>query len=75
MKYYKRLSQAFTVLAVLLSIIMCVHVAYDFFTLLGCCWCSAPAWVAFLFCIPYGIGIAICAALARFLRKKHQKTA
>lgn len=75
MKYYKRLSQAFTVLAVLLSIIMCVHVAYDFFTLLGCYWCSAPAWVAFLFCIPYGIGIAICAALARFLRKKHQKTA
>lgn len=75
MKRYKRLSQVFTVLAILLAIIMCADVSYHYFNLLTCYWCSAPAWVSFWLFIPYGIGIAICAALARFFRKKHQKTA
>jgi len=75
MKHYKRLSQVFTVLAILLSIVMCADVSYHYFDLLACYWCSAPAWVSFWLFIPYGIGIAICAVLARFFRKKHQRNA
>lgn len=75
MKHYKRLSQVFTVLAILLSIVMCADVSYHYFDLLACYWCSAPASVSFWLFIPFGIGIAICAALARFFRKKHQRNA
>ncbi len=78
MKNYRRLSYLFTALAVLLSDVMCAYVAYDYCSL----WWggryegwSAPTWVAFLYLIPFGIGIAICAALARFFRKKHQRNA
>ena len=58
MKHYKRLSQVFTVLAILLSIVMCADVSYHYFDLLACYWCSAPASVSFWLFIPYGIGLA-----------------
>lgn len=75
MKKYKYLSYVFTVLAVLLSNVMCATVAY--------CYCemqwgiryggySAPASVAFLYVIPYGIGIAACAALAFVFCRRHR---
>ena len=75
MKNCKRLSHLFIALAVLLSDVMCASVAYSYCNLQLCPECSAPAWVAFWWVIPYGTGIAICAALARIFHKKHQKTA
>lgn len=77
MKAYKYLSYIFIGLAVLLSDVMCATVAYDYCTLQ---WggryagYSAPASVAFLYLIPYGAGIIICAALAWFFRRKYRKS-
>lgn len=74
MKKYKHLAYLFTALAILLSDVMCAAVAYNYCTLQ---WggryagYSAPADTAFLLCIPYGVGIAVCAAAARFFRKRH----
>lgn len=75
MKKYKRLTCLFAVLAALLSHVMCAAVAYSYCALQ---WggqyagCSAPANIAFLLCIPYGVGIIICVVLARFFNKKYQ---
>lgn len=69
----KKLSIFFSVLALVLSHVMCIVVAYDYASLYWCGrygLCSAPAGTAFLMLIPYGIGIIICAVLARIFYKK-----
>ena len=69
----KKLSNLFIVLAIVLSNIMCTVVAYNYRDML----CgiehagfSAPASVAFLYAIPFVIGIIVCSALAVRFRKK-----
>lgn len=72
-KRMKKLSYLFIAIAILLSDIMCFVVAYNYRDML----CgiehaaySAPANVAFLSAIPFGIGIIICAVVAYTLHKK-----
>ena len=73
MKKYKYLSYIFIALAILLSNVMCATVAYNYCNMQ---WgiryegYSAPANVAFLFIIPYAVGIVICIILAWFFNKK-----
>ena len=69
----KRLTYLFAALAVLLSNVMCAVVAYNYASLWWCgqyAGCSAPADTAFLLCIPYGIGIAVCVALVCFFGRR-----
>ena len=69
----KKLSYLFTALAIVLSDIMCFVVAYNYRGML----CgiehagySAPASTAFLYAIPFVVGIIVCAVLAiRFHNK------
>ncbi len=76
MKGYDYLARLFAGLAVLLSNVMCAAVAYGYCALQ---WggryagYSASPGVAFWLCVPYGIGIIICAAMARFFHKKRPK--
>lgn len=73
MKKFQVLSVLFAALAVLLSDVMCAVVAYDYCNLLWCGrygGCSAPASTAFVYCVPYGAGIVICAVLAWFFSRK-----
>ena len=69
----KKLSIIFGILAVLLSDIMCAVVAYFYCDLL---WgrqyagYSAPPSTAFVYAIPFAIGIVICVVLALVFRKK-----
>ena len=76
MKRYQTLSRLFAALILRLSHVMCAAVAYDYCSLQWggqyACY-SAPPDVAFLLCIPFGAGILICALLAVFFHKKHQK--
>ena len=69
----KKLSYLFTALAIVLSDIMCFVVAYTYRDML----CgikhagySAPASTAFLYAIPFGVGIIVCVILAVRFRKK-----
>ena len=69
----KKLSYLFTALAIVLSDIMCFVVAYNYRDML----CgiehagySAPASTAFLYAIPFVVGIVVCAILAVRFRKK-----
>lgn len=76
MKKYKYLSYLFAALAVLLSNVMCAVVAYCYCGLQWCGRyqvCSAPPSTAFVYCIPYGIGIMICVILACVFNRKLQK--
>jgi hypothetical protein len=69
----KKLSYLFTALAIVLSDIMCFVVAYNYRDML----CgiehagySAPASTAFLYAIPFVVGIVVCAILAiKFCKK------
>ena len=76
MKKYKYLSHVFAALAVLLSDVMCATVAYNYCDMQ---WgiryrgYSAPANVAFIFIIPYVIGIAICIILSWTFYKRNRK--
>ena len=60
-----KLSHLFSAVAILLSDVMCdmlcgiEHSCY-----------SAPASVAFLYAIPFGIGIAVCSLVAYILHKR-----
>ena len=80
----KKISYLFIVLAILLSDIMCAVVAYNYCALQ---WggqyaaystpaqyaaYSTPASAAFLYFVPYGIGIIFCIILARFFYKKQE---
>ena len=69
----KRLSCLFTALAIVLSDIMCFVVAYNYRSMI----CgiehagySAPASIAFLYAIPFAIGIIVCTILAIRFHKK-----
>ncbi len=69
----KKFSNLFTVLAIVLSDIMCFVVAYNYRDML----CgiehagySAPAGIAFLYAIPFVVGIILCVLLAIRFRKK-----
>ena len=71
------LAYLFGGLGVLLSDVMCAAVAYNYCTLQWCgkyAGCSAPAGTAFLLCIPYGIGVLICAASAWLFNVKSQQS-
>ena len=69
----KKLSNLFIILAIVLSNIMCIVVAYNYRDML----CgiehagySAPASTAFLYAIPFVVGIIVCAILAIRFRKQ-----
>ncbi len=69
----KTMSMVFGMLAILLSNIMCAVVAFNYRDML----CgiehagySAPASTAFLYAIPFVVGIVVCAILAIKFRKK-----
>lgn len=69
----KNPSRLFTILALILSHAMCIIVAYNYSSML----CgtlhqgfSAPASTAFLYAIPFIIGIAVCIVLACVFYKK-----
>ena len=69
----KKLSCLFTALAIVLSDIMCLVVAYTYRDML----CgiehagySAPAGIAFLYAIPFVVGIVVCAVLTIRFHKK-----
>ena len=69
----KKVSKLFIILAVILSNIMCAVVAYNFCDMqwgIKYAGYSAPANTAFLYAIPYGIGIIVCIIIAVVLKKK-----
>ena len=69
----RKLSICFTVLAILLSNIMCAVVAWNYCEMQwGIMYAgySAPASTAFLSAIPFVVGIVICVGLALYFRKK-----
>lgn len=71
----KKLSVIFGILAVVLSDIMCAVVAYNYCALrwgMEYAGYSAPPGVAFLYAVPYGIGIAVCVVLAVGFWKKER---
>ena len=71
----KKMSYLFIALAILLSDIMFAVVAYHYCALQ---WggqyagYSAPVSTAFLYFIPYGIGVVFCIILARFFYKRQE---
>ena len=70
----KKLGYLFAIIALLLSHIMCAVVAYNY-AYMRCaiehCGNSAPAYVAFLYAIPFALGIAMCVILSVcFFRKQ-----
>lgn len=73
MKRFRVLTAVFIVAAIILSNVMCANVAFEYCDML---WgieyagYSAPANVAFLFAIPYVIGITICLVLAYVFWRK-----
>ena len=69
----KRISLLLTIIALILSHIMCFVVAWNYRDML----CgiahssySAPAEMAFLTAIPYAVGIIVCGILAYIFRRK-----
>lgn len=73
MKRFRALAVSFIVAAIILSNIMCAHVAFQYGKMLmGIKYAaySAPASVAFLLAIPYAFGIITCLILARVFWKK-----
>ena len=70
----KKLSYLFATIAVVLSDIMCIVVAYNYRSMLCAiehAGFSAPADIAFLYAIPFVIAIAVCIVLAiKFSKKK-----
>ena len=69
----KRISLLLTIIALILSHIMCFVVAWNYRDMLcgiaHSCY-SAPAEIAFLTAIPYAAGILICGILAYIFRRK-----
>lgn len=76
MKRNKLLKNTFIVIAVLLSHIMCAVVAYSYRDMLcgieHSCY-SAPASVAFLYVVPFMVGIVICAVLAMVFHRNEKE--
>lgn len=74
----KYLFYLFISLAILLSNVMCATVAYNYCSMqyeILYAGYSAPANVAFLFSIPFVIGIVICAVLACIFYQRYQNSA
>ena len=75
----KMLTKLFVVLAVILSDVMCTIVAYNYCSLkysnpsFQRTITSAPASVAYLYAIPFIIGIVVCLILALIFYKKSNK--
>ena len=68
-----KFSTIFIALAVILSGVMCAVVGYNYATMqwgIKYAGYSAPASTAFLYAIPFMIGIIVCAILAIRFRKK-----
>ena len=68
----KNMSRLFLILAVILSNVMCAVVAYNFCNMqwgIKYAGYSGPANAAFLYAIPYGIGIIVCVIVAVVLKK------
>ena len=69
----KKWSVFFLILAVLLSDAMCAVVGFGYSSMLWginyACY-SAPACVAFLYAIPFLVGIAVCLLLAVWIQKR-----
>jgi len=73
MKKYKALSRLCWLGVLVLSHLMCVVVAYNYASMLWCGrygGCSAPADVAFLFAIPFVLGMVVLALLGWRLGRK-----
>lgn len=71
----KKLGYLFAVIALLLSHIMCAVVAYNYAHMrcaIEHCGNSAPAYVAFLYAIPFALGIAICIILSVYFFRKQR---
>lgn len=73
----KKLSYLFTALAIVLSDIMCFVVAYHYRDMLcgiehSCYSCCRPS-VAFLYAVPFSVGIIICTVVAYTLLKNNIK--
>ena len=69
----KKISNIFIALVVILCCVMCAVVGYNYASMqwgIQYAGYSAPASVAFLYAIPYGIGIVVCVTVAVVLRKK-----
>jgi len=69
----KKISNIFIALVVILCSVMCAVVGYNYASMqwgIKYAGYSAPASVAFLYAIPYGIGIVACVIVAVVLRKK-----
>ena len=69
----KKLSNLFIILAILMSDAMCAFVAYSYRDMLrgiDHMGYSAPASVAFLHAIPFGVAIIVCIVLACIFRRK-----
>lgn len=69
----KKISNIFIALAVILGDVMCAVVAYNYCAMQwGAKYAgySAPASVAFLYAIPYGVGIMVCVVVAMVLKRK-----
>ncbi len=64
----KLLSRGFLILALLLSHTMCAVIAAEYTKLSLCVVCSAPPSTAFLFAIPFLLGILLCLGLAYTFR-------
>ena len=70
----RKIRNVFIALAVLLSDVMCAVVAYNFCKMqwgIRYAAFSAPAWVAFLYGIPYAIGIVVCIIVAVVIKKRN----
>ena len=78
MKRSKYYFIGFIIIALIISHIMCIHVAYAYSNML---WgieyagYSAPANVAFFLIIPYMIGVIIALVIALVFRKRAMKVA
>lgn len=69
----KKIYILFIVLTILLSDVMCAVVAYNFCNMqwgIRYAGFSAPAWVAFLYGIPFAIGIVVCLIVAVVMKKR-----
>lgn len=69
----KKISKVFVVMAIILSHMMCAVVAYNYCDMqwkIKYSGYSAPSYLAFLYAIPYGIGIVVCIIIATILREK-----
>ena len=69
----KKAAFVFKLLAIILSYAMCICVSYLYGVNLYAAkhlYTSAPAWVAFLFAIPFSVAILICIIIYLILKAK-----